>query len=110
MGEEQAFNRKRIDRDKEKKEGDLEEEFAFALYDDGNVRNRQNLIVRRIDQSNLSEAEKEALLKYHEINLADIDAIMDDEKRAHEAELERALKERVDKRRKMLERKYRREI
>lgn len=87
------------------------EALEFALYDGGDAKSRHNQIVRQIEQDkDLSEAEKEALLRNHYQNLTGIDELMEAEKRKQEAELERAIKERVERRRKALESKYKKEI
>ncbi len=86
------------------------ENFQVGLYDQ-NAKSRQNQIVRQIENDpNLSEAEKEALLRAHNQNLTNIDEMMDAEKRKQDSELEKAIRDRADRRRKALENKYKKEI
>ena len=59
---------------------------------------------------NLSEAEKEALLRLHNQDLTNIGEMMDADKRKQDAELEKAIKDRVERRKKALESKYKKEI
>jgi len=59
---------------------------------------------------NLTEAEKEGLLRNHYQSLTGIDEMMEAERRKQEAELEKAIKDRADRRRKALEAKYKKEI
>jgi len=67
--------------------------------------------VRQIEQDpNLSEAEKESLLRNHYQSLTGIDEMMEAERKKQDAELERAIKDRADRRRKALEAKYKKEI
>lgn len=87
------------------------EALAFALYDGGDAKSRHNQIVRQIENDpSLSEAEKEALLRNHFQSLTGIDEMMDAERRRQEAELEKAIKDRVDRRKKALESKFKKEI
>ena len=58
----------------------------------------------------MSEAEKETLLRNHHQNLAGIDEMMEADRRKQDAELEKAIKERVDRRKKALEAKYKKDI
>jgi len=58
----------------------------------------------------LTEAEKEALLRSHNQNLTNIDELMDAEKKKQDAELEKAIRDRVERRKKALEAKYKKEI
>jgi hypothetical protein len=46
------------------------ETVAYAIYDNGNVNSKANQIVKRIDlQGELSEEDRQRLLKSHEDNL-----------------------------------------
>lgn len=58
----------------------------------------------------MTEAEKEALLRSHNQNLTNIDELMDAEKKKQDAELEKAIRDRVERRKKALEAKYKKEI
>ncbi len=58
------------------------EALASALYDGGDVKSRHNQIVRQIeDNPNLTEAEKEQLLRNHYQSLTGIDEMMEAERR-----------------------------
>jgi len=50
------------------------------------------------------------LLRAHNQNLTNIDEMMDAEKRKQDSELEKAIRDRADRRRKALENKYKKEI
>ena len=55
--------------------------------------------MRKIDSNEvLNEEEKERLLQMHEAQLHNIDSMLETEKRKQEQELDRALKERLDRR------------
>eukprot|EP00347_Sterkiella_histriomuscorum_P024098 403332318 len=87
------------------------DDLALALYDGGDPNSRHNQIVKAIENNqNLTEEEKENLLRNHQKQLMQIDDLMDAEKRKQNEEMERALKERIDKRRKALEAKHKKEI
>jgi hypothetical protein len=84
---------------------------AIAIYDNNDVKSRQNKLVNQIEQDkNLTDAEKETLLRLHNQNLTNIGEMMDADKRKQDAELERAIKDRVERRKKALEAKYKKEI
>lgn len=58
----------------------------------------------------MNDDEKEQLLKHHEIRLHNIDNLLDGEKKKQEQELDRALKERLDRRHRLKDKKHGREI
>ncbi len=87
------------------------DQFAVAIYDNNDVKSRQNQLVKQIEQDkNLTDAEKEALLRLHNQNLTNIGEMMDAEKRRQDSELEKAIKDRAERRKKALEAKYKKEI
>ena len=95
--------------DPEKQEAS--DQLAVAIYDNNDVKSRQNKVVTQIEQDkNLTDAEKEALLRLHNQNLTNIGEMMDAEKRKQDSELEKAIKDRVERRKKALEAKYKKEI
>ena len=54
----------------------------FAIYDGGNANSKNNKLVEMIEQNaNLTEEEKENLLKAHEVRLGYIDNMMTGEKK-----------------------------
>jgi len=82
-----------------------------AIYDNGDVNSRNNKYVAQIQQNeNLSSEEKERLLKNHEQNLMQISGLMDSDKKRQEQELDRILKERLERRRKLKEKQHAKEI
>lgn len=90
-----------------KQEGDV----AFAIYDEGNVKSRMNQVVARIENNeDLTDLEKEALLQGQERNLVEIDKLMEGERLTQDTELERALRERIERRKRMLEKKHKKDI
>ncbi len=55
---------------------------AMAMYDAGDVKSRQNQIVRQIEaDKDLTEAEKEVMLRNHYQNLNGIDEMMEAERK-----------------------------
>jgi ribosomal protein L14E/L6E/L27E len=75
------------------------------------VKSKNNVIVRQIEQNSLlTEEDKEKLLHVHETQLNAIDSILDIERRKQENELDRALKERLDKRHRIKEKKSGRQM
>jgi len=83
----------------------------FAIYDGGDSKSKNNKLVKRIElDENLTQEEKENLLKAHEARLNYIDNLMDGEKKRQEQELDRALKERLEKRRKAQEKIHAKDI
>jgi len=83
----------------------------FAIYDGGDAKSKNNKLVQRIEiDENLTQEEKESLLKAHEARLNYIDNMMDGEKKRQEQELDRALKERLEKRRKAQEKIHAKDI
>jgi len=90
---------------------DVKNAAETAIYDSGDVKSRNNLLVRKIaDNQILNDDEKEQLLKHHEIRLHNIDNLLDGEKKKQEQELDRALKERLDRRHRLKDKKHGREI
>lgn len=76
----------------------------YAIYDNYDPNSKHNQIVRKIQQDqNLTEEEKEFLMKSHEGNMHNIETIMDNEKKRQDQELDRALKDRVERRRRLKE-------
>lgn len=89
----------------------VQEAIASALYDNGDPKSRHNQLIRQIEENpNLSEAEKEQMLRQHYQSLTGIDELMENDRRKQESDLEKAIKERADRRRKALEQKYKKEI
>ena len=87
------------------------DDLALAIYDGGDPNSRHNQIVKAIENnSKLSEEEKENLLRSHQKQLMQIEDLMADEKRKQDLEMERALKSRIERRRKALENKHKKEI
>jgi hypothetical protein len=58
----------------------------------------------------LSAEEKERLLKNHDANVANLQGMIDADRRRQEQELDRMLKERLERRRKLLEKQHSKEI
>ena len=64
-------------------------------------------MVKKIEQSStLNEEEKERILQQHERGLHNIDNMLEIEKRKQEQELDRALKERLDRRHRLKEKQH----
>lgn len=101
---------------KEFNQGDAEivdekEAAEYAIYDNGDVKSKNNQLVLKIEQSKkLNDGEKEALLQQHEGRLHNIDNVLDQEKRKQEQELDRALKERLDRRHRLKDRQHGKDI
>jgi valyl-tRNA synthetase len=82
-----------------------------AIFDNGDLNSRNNKYVAQIQQNdNLSAEEKEKLLKNHEANLNSLSGLMDADKKRQEQELDRILKERLERRRKLKEKQFAKEI
>lgn len=82
-----------------------------AIYDNGDQNSRNNKYVAAINRdSNLTAEEKERLLKNHDQNVAHLASLIDADKRRQEQELDRMLKERLERRRKLLEKQHAPEI
>lgn len=61
---------------------DAKDAAEYAIYDSGDVRSKNNQLVRKIEMGSiLTEDEKEKLLQLHEQNLHNIDGLLDIEKR-----------------------------
>ena len=71
-----------------------------AIYDNGDVKSRNNQLVSLIEANPIffNDKEKNLLLKNHEDRLHNIDNLLEVEKRKQEQELDRALKLRLDRR------------
>ncbi len=70
-----------------------------AIYDNGDVKARNNQLVSLIEANPIfNDQEKNLLLKNHEDRLHTIDNLLEVEKRKQEQELDRALKLRLDRR------------
>ena len=70
-----------------------------AIYDNGDVKSRNNQLVSLIEANPIfNDQEKNLLLKNHEDRLHNIDNLLEVEKRKQEQELDRALKLRLDRR------------
>jgi hypothetical protein len=84
---------------------------VIAIYDNNGVKSRHNKLVNQIEQDkNLTDAENYTLLSLHNKNLKNIGEIMDADKLKQDAEIEKAIKDRVECRKKALEAKYKKEI
>lgn len=74
-------------------------DIAYALYDGGDVKSKSNQMVKRIAlNGDLSEEDRARMLKAHEDALMAVDNQLADDKRRQEQELDRALKERLERR------------
>lgn len=83
----------------------------FAIYDNGDVKTKNNQLVMKIEKNDfLDEAERERLLQSHESRLHNIDGMLENEKRKQEHELDRALKERLDRRHRLREKQHGKDI
>jgi len=57
----------------------------FAIYDNGDIRSKNNQLVKAIELNDkLSDEEKERLLQQHERGLHNIDNLLETEKRKQE--------------------------
>lgn len=83
----------------------------YAIYDGGDANSKANKMVRKIEiDPNLSEEEKMALLAAHEAQLSNIEQLMDADRMKQEQELDRALQERLARRKRNAERFNKKEI
>jgi len=83
----------------------------MAIYDNGDVKTKNNQLVRKIELNEvLNDDEKEKLLQMHEGRMHGIDGVLENEKRKQEQELDRALKERLDRRHRMREKQHGKDI
>ena len=103
------------DFNKEMNEGDGEQEnqvsAEHAIYDNQDVNSRANKFVAMIEQNqNLTAEEKERLLKNQEENEDLIGELLAKDKASQEMELDRLLKERLDRRRRLKEKQHAKEI
>jgi hypothetical protein len=103
------------DFNKEMNEGDGEQEnqvsAEHAIYDNQDVNSRANKFVAMIEQNqNLTPEEKERLLKNQEENEDLIGELLAKDKASQEMELDRLLKERLDRRRRLKEKQHAKEI
>jgi tellurite resistance protein len=72
---------------------------AYAIYDGGDTKSKANQMVKRIQlNGDLSEEDRARLLKAHEDAVMGVDAQLADDRRRQEQELDRALKERLERR------------
>lgn len=72
---------------------------AYAIYDGGDTKSKANQIVKRIQlQGDLSEDDRARLLKAHEDSVMAVDSQLAEDRRRQEQELDRALKERLERR------------
>lgn len=79
------------------------EAMAYTVYDQ-DVRSRQNQMVKKIDESKqLDEGEKEALLAAHQQGVADIDKLMEAERKKQERDLDSMMRARLERRKKRAE-------
>lgn len=68
-------------------------------------------MVKRIElDDNLTDAEKEQLLRNHEFNLNGIDGIMNEERKIQDQSLEKAIKDRLERRQRLLEKRNKKDI
>lgn len=88
---------------KAKTNGPLEN-IEYAIYENYDPNSKQNQLVRRIQENDvLDENEKESLMKGHEGNMRDIEMAMETEKKSQDQEMDRALRERMERRRRLKE-------
>jgi hypothetical protein len=82
-----------------------------AIYDNGNTNTKDNKFRAKIlANENLSEEEKRRMLQAQEENLNQIIDIMDADRKRQEQELDRVLKERLERRRRLKEKAHKKDI
>lgn len=65
------------------------------------MNSRENQAVKKIDQAeNLDDGEKDGLLAAHQNGLADIDRLMEADRKRQEADMDAMLRARLDRKRK----------
>jgi hypothetical protein len=83
----------------------------FAIYDNGDTKTKNNQLVVKIGKNQvLDDGEKERILQEHEGRMHNIDNVLDAEKHKQQQELDRALKERLDRRHRMREKIHGKDI
>jgi len=83
----------------------------YAIYDNYDPNSKHNKIVRKIQQdANLTEEEKEFLMKNHEGNMHNIESIMEGEKKRQDQEFDRALRDRMERRKRLKEKLFKKDI
>lgn len=83
----------------------------FAIYDNGDTKTKNNQLVAKVEKNEiLDDAEKERLLQMHEGRMHNITGMLESEKKKQEHELDRALKERLDRRHRMREKQHGKDI
>lgn len=83
----------------------------FAIYDNGDSKTKNNQLVVKIEKNQiLDDGEKERILQQHEGRMHNIDSVLDSEKQKQQQELDRALKERLDRRHRMREKIHGKDI
>jgi len=93
-----------FDDDEEQKKPD---ELEYAIYEDS----KANKFVAMIEKNkNLTDEEKNNLLKNQEENLDAIAKMLENDKELQEREFDRILKERLDRRRRLKEKQHAKEI
>ena len=75
------------------------------------MKTKNNQLVAKIERNDvLDEAEKERILQQHESRMHGIEDTLTQEKKKQEQELDRALKERLDRRHRMREKQHGKDI
>jgi hypothetical protein len=83
----------------------------MAIYDDGDVNSKANKFVYTISHDpNLTAEEKEAILREHDEAMLELKMAMEDDRIKQEKELDRALQEKLNRRKRLRGENYKREI
>lgn len=82
-----------------------------AKQEEENANSKSNQFVAKVlENANMTEEEKQRLLRNQEDNLESIKSILDKDKQAQEQEFDKILKERLDRRRRLREKEKAKEL
>jgi hypothetical protein len=83
----------------------------LAIHDNGDITSKANKLVFRIEQDkNLTDEERENLLRAHDEAMLELKIAMDSDRKKQEKEMDKALQEKIARRRRLREEQYKKQI
>jgi len=83
----------------------------LAIYDNGDINSKANKFVYDItNDKNLSDEEREQMLRAHDEAILELKMAMEGDRKKHEKEMDKALQEKLARRKRLREEQYKKQI
>jgi hypothetical protein len=83
----------------------------LAIYDNGDINSKANKFVYDItNDKNLSDEEREQMLRAHDEAMLELKMAMEGDRKKHEKEMDKALQEKLARRKRLREEQYKKQI